>query len=108
VCLGCGVCALQCTETRALRLTNRKQKILHPETTFERIMLQTLERGNLQNQLFDDPASITHRTMRSILGAFLRLPSVKRALMSDMLRSTFLRSLKVGARAQGRGWLTEL
>jgi ferredoxin len=108
ICIGCGVCALQCKETRALGLVKREQRVIHPETTFERIMLQTLERGNLQDQIFDDPQSITHKTMRSILGAFLRLSLVKRALMSDMLRSSFLDSMKLGARVQGRGWLTEL
>lgn len=108
ICIGCGVCALQCKETGVLGLVKREQRVIHPETTFERIMLQTLERGTLQNQLFDDPASMTHKTLRGIMGAFLKLPSIKRTLMSDMLRSSFLSSMKLGARVQGRGWLTEL
>jgi hypothetical protein len=41
-------------------------------------------------------------------GGFLRLPPVKRALMSDALRSTFLAAMKKGASAQGRGWMTEI
>lgn len=39
--LGCGVCALSC-KTEALRLKKRSQRFICPETTFERIMLQTL------------------------------------------------------------------
>jgi hypothetical protein len=35
--------------------------------------------------------------MRGILGGFLQLPPVKKALMSDALRSTFLRTLISGA-----------
>jgi len=48
-------------------------------TTFERIILQCLERGTLQNQLFDNPASLTHAFARACLGGFLRLTPVKRA-----------------------------
>jgi len=46
--------------------------------------------------------------MRGFVGGFLRLSPVKRALMSDALRSTFLAALKKGASAQGRGWMTEV
>ncbi|MBN2179133.1 MAG: 4Fe-4S binding protein [Deltaproteobacteria bacterium] len=107
ICLGCGVCALSC-KFEGVHLTKRKQRVIHPETTFERIILQSLERGTVQNQLFDDPVSISHRFMRAFLGAFFRLSPVRKALMSDMLRSTFLKSVKVGAYFQGKGWQTEL
>ena len=70
--------------------------MLHPESTFERVILQCLEKGTLQNQLFDNPRSITHGVMRSIMGGFLQLPPVKKALMSDTLRSTFLNALISG------------
>jgi Fe-S-cluster-containing hydrogenase component 2 len=102
VCLGCGVCALRCA-FRAMRLESRPQRVLHPETTFQRVILQCLERGTLQNQLFDNPASRTQAAMRAIVGAFLRLPPVKRALMSDALRSRFLAAMEAGVRAQGKG-----
>jgi len=107
ICLGCGVCALNC-KTHALQLVKRKQKVFHPENTFERIMSQSLERGTLQNQIFDDPGRLTHKTMRTVLGGFLKLDPVKRALMSDLLRSKFLDAMKKGAKVQGRGWLTDL
>lgn len=107
ICLGCGVCALNCS-TAALRLVKREQKVIHPENTFERIMMQCLERGTLQNQIFDNPGSITHKAMRAMVGGFLRLDPVKKALMSDTLRSSFLASLRLGARVQGRGWLQDL
>jgi ferredoxin len=107
ICLGCGVCALKC-KTEALRLVKRKKRVLHPEKIFERVVLQSLERGTLQNQMFDDPGSMTHKAMRGILGAFLRLRPVQRALMSDTLRSTFLKSMEIGVHLQGRGWYAEL
>jgi Pyruvate/2-oxoacid:ferredoxin oxidoreductase delta subunit len=107
ICLGCGVCALRCGSS-ALALVRRKKRIITPETTFERIILQCLERGTLQNQLFDSPQSATHKFMRGFVGGFLRLSPVKRALMSDALRSTFLAAIQKGASAQGKGWMTEV
>jgi len=107
LCLGCGVCTLKC-KFGAMKLTKRKERVLHPENTFERTLLQCLERGTLQNQLFDDPQSTTHKYMRGFVGGFLRLPLVKRALMSDMLRSRFLDVMKKGAGRQGKGWLAEI
>lgn len=107
ICLGCGVCALSC-HTGAVRLVKREQRVIHPETTFERVILQALERGTLQNQIFDNPHSVTQEAMRGIIGGFLRLPAVKKALVSDVLRSSFLASMKAGARMQGRNWLTEI
>jgi ferredoxin len=97
ICLGCGVCALTCHE-QAVKLIKREQRVLHPETTFERVILASLERGTLQNLLFDEPQNITHQFLRGFVGGFLRLPPIKQALMSDQLRSRFLTALKSGAR----------
>ncbi|MCL5279153.1 MAG: 4Fe-4S binding protein [Planctomycetes bacterium] len=107
ICLGCGVCALACPKN-AIRLVKREQRVLHPETTFERVILASLERGTLQNQIFDDPNRITHRFLRGLVGGFLRLPPVKQALMSDLLRSRFLHMMKSGVQKQGRAWLLEI
>ncbi len=100
LCLGCGVCATRC-KTGAMKLHKRPQRVLHPETTFERVILQCLERGTLQNQLFDDPGSKSQAFLRGVVGGFLRLPPVKQALMSDALRSRFLAAMKQGAARQG-------
>jgi len=107
ICLGCGVCALQCPNG-ACRLTKRAQRVIHPETTFERIMLECLERGTLQNQIFPNPRSINQKVMRAFVGGFLRLPPLKKALLSDRLRSKFLDAMKDGVTKQGKGWLIEL
>jgi ferredoxin len=95
ICLGCGVCALSCHED-AVRLVKRGQRVLHPETTIERVILQSLESGTLQNQMFDDPQSISQQFLRGFVGAFLRLPPVKKSLLSDQLRSRFLSVLQSG------------
>lgn len=107
ICLGCGVCALKCA-SGALQLKKREQKVIHPETTFERNILQSLERGNLQNFIFDSPEAVTHRVMRGLIGGFLRLSPVKKALMSDQLRSAFLSMMTAGVKLQGGGWMTKI
>jgi len=89
ICLGCGVCALEC-ESEAMKLVRREQRVLHPENTFQRVILQSLEQGTLQNFLFRNPQSVTHGFMRGFVGGFLKLPAVKKALMSESLRSSFL------------------
>lgn len=107
ICLGCGVCSLDCNN-RAVILVKRGKRVLHPETTFERIILQCLERGTLQNQIFDNPQSLTQKFMRGFVGGFLKLPPVKAALMSDMLRSSFLSVMASGVQKQGKEWVTEM
>ena len=106
ICIGCGVCSLKC-ETGALKLVEREKRVILPETTFQRVILQCLERGTLQNQLFDKPESITHKTMRAVVGGFLKLTPVKRALMSDTLRSTFLATMGTGIKVLGKGYIHE-
>lgn len=96
LCLGCGVCALDCS-SHSLKLYEREKRVFHPSDTFERIILQSLEQGTLQNLLFNNPQSTAHGFMRGIVGGFLKLPPVKRALMSDTLRSRFLSAIRKGA-----------
>lgn len=97
LCLGCGVCALKCP-TKALKLHSRPQKVLHPEDGLERLILQALERGTFQTFLFDNPQSRTQEFLRALVGAFFKLPAVKRALLGDALRSRFLAALRSAAR----------
>ena len=106
-CSGCGVCGLVC-DPDAIRMEKRPQHVIHPETTFERVILQCLERGTLQNQLFDEPDRVSHKVMRGIVGGFLRLSPVRKALMSDALRSRFLSAMAAGAAAKGGAEFTRL
>jgi ferredoxin len=107
LCLGCGVCAIKC-KTQSMKLIYRGKRMLYPETTFERVILTCLERGTLQNQIFSNPGSITEKFMRAFVGGFLKIPPVKKALLSDMLRSRFLKMMETGVRMQGRSFLIDI
>jgi hypothetical protein len=80
-----------------MKLFKREQRVLHPEDTFERVILQCLERGTLQNLMYSSPQRMTHRFMRGLVGGFLKLSPVKRSLMSETLRSRFLSAMKKGS-----------
>jgi Pyruvate/2-oxoacid:ferredoxin oxidoreductase delta subunit len=89
LCLGCGVCALRC-RSESLKLVRREKRVYYPEDTFERVILQSLDQGTLQNLLFSNPSSISHAFLRGFVGGFLKLPPIKRALLGEHLRSRFL------------------
>jgi ferredoxin len=89
ICLGCGVCADTCHKD-AMKMKRRKVKVLTPESTLERILRMTLERGRLQHLIFDDQAGLTSRFMNRLLGAIQRLPPVKMALANEQIKSRFI------------------
>jgi len=80
-----------------MTLRRRPQRVLLPESTFEKVILQALEAGTLQNLLFAEPERLSHQFMRAFVGAFLRLSPVKKALVGETLRSRFLGALKSGS-----------
>jgi hypothetical protein len=61
-----------------------------------------IERGKLQNLIFDNQAHWNYRAMAAILGAILRLPPVKQIMASRQMRSVYLdRLLGWGSSAVG-------
>jgi hypothetical protein len=52
-----------------------------------------IERGKLQNLIFDNQALMSHRAMAAILGVILKLPPIKQAMASEQMRSKYLVSL---------------
>jgi len=46
----------------------------HPLTTAHRAVLMAIERGQLQNLIFDNQAQANHRAMAAIIGVILKLP----------------------------------
>ena len=103
-CIGCGVCGLVCGQ-KAMRLIPRAQRVLLPENTVERVILQALERGTLQNFLFNNPHLASHRFLRAVVGAFLALPPTKRVIMGKTFRSRFL--ARIASQPANRSQSTE-
>jgi ferredoxin len=91
-CLGCGVCVSSCPKD-GLRLASRSERVITPLDSAHRIVLQAIERGQLQDLIFDNRALASHRAMAAILGVILRLPPVKRAMASRQVRSRYLEAL---------------
>jgi ferredoxin len=91
-CLGCGVCLSGCRKN-ALKLKSREKRTITPVDSVHRIVLMAIERGKLQNLIFDNQAFFSHRAMAAILGAILKLPPIKQALANQQFRSRYLVSL---------------
>lgn len=107
LCLGCGVCTMQCTK-KAIRMEKRPERYIHPETTFERVLLQCLERGTLQNQIFDNPESLSQEFMRGLLKGFMKLVPTRQVEMRKILRSSFLALGGVVIDLKNKRWIKEL
>jgi Na+-translocating ferredoxin:NAD+ oxidoreductase RNF subunit RnfB len=91
-CLGCGVCQVRCP-TKSIRLVLSPKRLIPPEDMFERVILMAIERGKLQNMIFEDMESVTHRVLRGVIGGILRLPATKKLLAVESLRSRFISSI---------------
>jgi Na+-translocating ferredoxin:NAD+ oxidoreductase RNF subunit RnfB len=92
LCLGCGVCVRTC-DRNSLSLRSRGKRVLTPVTTAHRTVLMAIERGKLQNLIFDNQAHWSHRAMAAILGAILKLPPVQQIMASRQMKSIYLDKL---------------
>ena len=92
ICLGCGVCVRTCSKN-GIRLQSRPERVLTPMNSVHRVVVMAVERGNLQNLIFDNQAMWNHRAMAAILGAILRLPPVHQIMASRQMKSRYLETL---------------
>jgi len=92
VCLGCAVCVRAC-KTKNLRLKSRPRRVITPLNSTHKAVLMAIERGKLQNLIFDNQALLSHRAMAAILGVILKLPPLKQALASRQMKSRYLDTL---------------
>jgi ferredoxin len=91
-CLGCGVCLRTCRPA-ALRLETRPKRTLTPLNGAHRAVLMAIERGKLQDLIFDNRLLWSHRALATFFGAVLKLPPAKRLLASEQVRSRYLEAL---------------
>jgi formate hydrogenlyase subunit 6/NADH:ubiquinone oxidoreductase subunit I len=92
ICLGCGLCVRACA-SGALRLESRPERVITPLNSTHRAVVMAIERGKLQNLIFDNRALMGHRAMAAILGVILKLPPVKRAMASRQMKSRYMEAL---------------
>lgn len=92
VCIGCGLCVRACTESHIV-LKSRPRRVITPLNAAHLTVAMAIERGKLQNLIFDNRALFSHRAMAVILGVILRLPPVKQAMASRQMKSRYLEAL---------------
>jgi ferredoxin len=89
ICLGCGVCLKGC-DKKAIRLHSRNERVITPVNSVHRVVMMAIERGKLQNLIFDNRVMFSHRAMAAVLGAILKLPPLKQAVASQQFKSRYL------------------
>lgn len=92
ICLGCGVCVRSCP-TKAIELVRREVQVITPVNSTHRFVLQAIEKGTLQNLIFDNQAFSNHRAMAAVFGVILKLPPLKQILASKQFKSIYLDKL---------------
>jgi formate hydrogenlyase subunit 6/NADH:ubiquinone oxidoreductase subunit I len=92
VCLGCGVCVRVCSRS-SIKLRLRPKRILTPVSTTHRAVLMAIEKGKLQNLIFDNQAHMSHRAMAAVLGVILKLQPVKQIMASNQMKSRYLEAI---------------
>ena len=92
ICLGCGVCARNCP-TKAIVLKRRPVQVITPVNSTHRFVMQAIEKGTLQNLIFDNQAFASHRAMAAVFGTILKLPPVQQAMASRQFKSVYLDNL---------------
>jgi ferredoxin len=100
ICLGCGVCERVCAK-QAIALKQRTLRVLTPVNNAHKAVLMAIERGKLEDLIFDNQALASHRAMAAVLGVILRLPPLKQALASKQMKSRYLDHLL--SRPESRG-----
>jgi Pyruvate/2-oxoacid:ferredoxin oxidoreductase delta subunit len=99
ICLGCGVCARVC-DKQAIGLKQRDHRVITPVNTAHRTVVMAIERGKLQNLIFDNRALASHRAMAAILGVILKLPPLKQVMASQQMKSRYLDNLLSSRKAK--------
>jgi ferredoxin len=100
ICLGCGVCERVCAK-QAIALKQRTLRVLTPVNNAHRAVLMAIERGKLEDLIFDNQALASHRAMAAVLGVILRLPPLKQALASKQVKSRYLDHLLSRPKSRG-------
>jgi ferredoxin len=92
ICLGCGVCLRTCSHN-GLSLRSRPGRVITPLNSTHRVIMMAIERGDLQNLIFDNRVLWNHRALAAVLGVILRLPPIKRGMAREQFKSSYLETM---------------
>ena len=92
ICLGCGLCVRACPKETIL-LKSREKRVITPLNATHRFVVMAIERGKLQNLIFDNQVLWSHRALAAVLGVILKLPPVKQILASKQVKSRYMENL---------------
>ncbi|HKK91702.1 MAG TPA: 4Fe-4S dicluster domain-containing protein [Desulfobacteraceae bacterium] len=92
ICLGCGICIRVCPAS-SIALTSREKRVITPLNGMHRAVVMAIERGTLQNLIFDNQVLWSHRAMAGLLGVVLNLPPFKQIMASRQVKSRYLEHL---------------
>jgi ferredoxin len=92
VCLGCGLCVRACTKGN-ITLKSRPQRVITPLNGTHRTVVMAIERGKLQNLIFDNRVLWSHRALGALLGTVLKLPPVKQIMANRQMKSRYLEAM---------------
>ena len=92
LCLGCAVCVRVCDQD-SLSLNSRESRVITPLDGTHKVVMMAIERGKLQNLIFDNQVLWSHRALAAVLGVILKLPPIKQAMASQQMKSRYLENL---------------
>jgi ferredoxin len=87
-CLGCGLCVRSCN-TKSIILKSRPKRVLTPLNGVHKAVMMAVERGKLQDLIFDNRVLFSHRALAAVLGTLLKLPLIKQAIASQQIKSRY-------------------
>jgi Pyruvate/2-oxoacid:ferredoxin oxidoreductase delta subunit len=88
ICLGCGLCVKVC-DRDTITLKSREKRVITPTTGVQKAVIMAIERGKLQNLIFDNRVLWSHRALSAVLGSILKLSPVKKVLAKQQLKSAY-------------------
>ena len=67
--------------------------MITPLNSVHRVVMMAIERGDLQDLIFDNQVLWNHRALAAVLGVILNLPPIKQVLASQQVKSRYLENL---------------
>jgi len=92
ICLGCGICVNACSKD-CITLKSREKRVITPLNSVHKTVVMAIERGVLQNLIFDNQVLWSHRALAGVLGVILKLPLIKQVLASQQVKSRYLETM---------------